>query len=209
MPNARGSHPFAILSLILVNLIPIYGVLFQGWDIGMVLHLYWAETVIIGFYAILKLPFVAGWSSIALIPFFCVHFGLFMFVHAAFLGQFTSEEGMTFAPWDVIPKQLGALKPHWSFVLGAMFASHGISFVLNFLRGKEAQNLSTFDVMTRAYLRVVAMHVALIFGGFFVMTVGGASGVLVILVLIKIAFDLYAHTKEHRLAKLIERATNT
>ena len=202
----QASHPLAILALVLVNLIPLYGVIFSDWSVAMVLYLYWAETVIVGIFAILKLPWVAGWESLFLIPFFCMHFGIFMFVHVAFLGQFVSKDKFSFSPSGEIERQLGALKPHWAWVLGAMVASHGVSYVLNFLKRHEEQALSTMNVMVGAYARVIAMHVAVVIGGFFVMGLGEATGVLVILVLMKLAFDLFAHTREHSITAWIERA---
>jgi len=37
-------------SLILSNLVPLFGVLFFGWSISTILILYWSENAIIGFY---------------------------------------------------------------------------------------------------------------------------------------------------------------
>ena len=41
--------------MLLANIPPIIGVLFFDWDPFAVVSLYWAETLIIGFYAILKI----------------------------------------------------------------------------------------------------------------------------------------------------------
>ncbi len=44
----------------LVNLVPLYGALALGWSQAGILLIYWAETVIIGFYTVLKMAFSFG-----------------------------------------------------------------------------------------------------------------------------------------------------
>jgi hypothetical protein len=48
-----------ILALILVNLIPVFGVLFLDWKVFPIIFLYWAENVCIGFYSVLKMAFAS------------------------------------------------------------------------------------------------------------------------------------------------------
>ena len=54
----------AVVSLIVANLIPLYGALFLGWSVGSLVVLYWCETAVIGFYSILKLPFATRWHAL-------------------------------------------------------------------------------------------------------------------------------------------------
>ncbi|MEW6295256.1 MAG: DUF6498-containing protein [Candidatus Diapherotrites archaeon] len=52
-------YPSAIV-LIIFNLIPLFGVLFYGWNTTEILLLYWSESAIIGFYTILKMLLAKG-----------------------------------------------------------------------------------------------------------------------------------------------------
>jgi len=50
----------AILALIVMNMIPLVGVLKFGWDAGTIVFLYWLENVVIGLLNIPKMPVVAS-----------------------------------------------------------------------------------------------------------------------------------------------------
>ncbi len=43
------------IALIAANMIPIGGVLWFGWDAAIIMSVYWTETLIIGFYAVLRI----------------------------------------------------------------------------------------------------------------------------------------------------------
>ena len=82
--------------LIAMNLIPLGGAIFAGWDVGFILLVYWAENVVIGGYNIVKMAMAQGGKGkfdptcLPLIPFFLVHYGMFCFGHGIFvlvLGQ--------------------------------------------------------------------------------------------------------------------------
>ena len=79
-------------ALVVANLVPLFGVVFLGWDAGEMCLLYWAENIVIGSYTILKLMFVkekgsAGcallWSKVFLAAMFVIHFGSFCGLHGA------------------------------------------------------------------------------------------------------------------------------
>ena len=59
--EARGVFPgwsspnLSILTLIAANLVPIIGVMFFGWDAGVILLVYWSENLVVGAYNILKM----------------------------------------------------------------------------------------------------------------------------------------------------------
>ncbi len=55
-PAAKQSN----LSLIIANLIPIYGVLFLGWKVFDVVIFYWLETIIIGLFNVIKIYLCQG-----------------------------------------------------------------------------------------------------------------------------------------------------
>lgn len=49
----RAVHILSVLVGLVANLIPVYGVLYWQWDAFQLLMLYWTETVIVAFWAVL------------------------------------------------------------------------------------------------------------------------------------------------------------
>ncbi len=51
------------LALVLVNLIPLLGAIFLGWNAFDVIFLYWLENIVVGFYTVIKMLFARGRSE--------------------------------------------------------------------------------------------------------------------------------------------------
>ena len=102
----RTIRTVSVLVGLIANLIPLYGVLYWGWDTFQLLMLYWMETVIIAFWTIRRIAHlpdnqlgtikVNGKTKAAthntLCGFFTLHAGLFIFVHLVFLWVLFSGE---------------------------------------------------------------------------------------------------------------------
>jgi hypothetical protein len=88
-----------VIALLVANAIPLFGVLFLGWDAFYIVLLYWTENLVVGFYNVLKMVFAAVPHPIAhlgklfLIPFFIVHYGGFTAVHGFFVLALFHDEG--------------------------------------------------------------------------------------------------------------------
>jgi hypothetical protein len=124
----------SVLALIAANLLPLYGVLYWGWDLFVLMTVYWLETAIIGFFTAIRLVMVERWGAIILVPFFVVHFGGFMAGHFFFLwvlfaGAYKSQVADLNDFVRVIVFGTGL----WFAFLG-LFISHGVSFFINVLR---------------------------------------------------------------------------
>ena len=187
---------WALATLLAANLIPLFGVLFFKWDLAAVLLLYWAETAVIGFYNIFKILRVGGLGGIPVVLFFCFHFGMFMSVHLVFLmvylgGIDSPLRAQGPSPWE-------SLTWGWALALLSLVVSHGVSYVRNFLGKREWEGRTVQDQMGAPYGRVIVMHLAILFGGFFVMSMGQPVWLLVLLVAGKIAIDVGAHLRSHR-----------
>lgn len=187
-----GNKSLSVLFLVLMNLIPIGGVLFFGWSVYEVLFLFWAESLIIGGFNVARF-----WTlykrrndgmMLIMIPFFCMHYGTFLLVHLVFLNTF-------FSPDDSAEKL-----PFYGYLLPflGLIASHGYSYAVNFLRAGEYQKASWKELMVAPYQRILAMQATLLVGGALVMFLGEQVIALAILVAIKIVIDISAHRKEHR-----------
>jgi len=80
----------------------------------------------------------------------------------------------------------------------ALVLSHGVSFVQNYVPGREYATLGLRKVMIQPYGRIVMLHVAIIAGGFLVHKLGSPLPLLLILVAAKIGLDLKLHRRSHR-----------
>ncbi len=217
-PRRRAS----LAALVLVNLLPLVGVLFLDWDVAALMILYWSENLVIGFYTLAKLlvksPF-AGWFKGM---FFLIHYGGFCGVHGMFIVLMLLDEDFSpFSsdPWplflafpqilfNVTAHVLTHAPPQWLAAFAALFLSHGISFFANFLYGPERDELDTGQIMSAPYARIVVLHLAVLFGGFGVMALGQPLFMLVILVLLKLGVDISLHMREHKRLAALESAPN-
>ena len=210
-----------LIALLVANIIPLWGVLFLGWDAFLIVLLYWSENIVIGFYNILKIAFacppdakhpLAHLGKLFLIPFFTIHYGGFTAIHGVFvLALFQKSEGPPFTgePWpcflvfvqmlfNVIRQAFSAMPPAARLVLLALFISHGISFVYNYLLRREFASARPDKLMGAPYARVAVMHISIIAGGFLLVAIGSPIALLLALVVLKTILDVKFHRREHR-----------
>ena len=188
------------LVLIAANLFPVAGAVFFGWNLGLVMVLYWAESAIIGFYNLLKIIVIGRWFALLAGPFFLGHFGGFMAVHFLFLytifikgpAAATSEGTGLGEVWQMF---YGL----WPALLALVF-SHGYSFLQNFLGRGEYRGRTVNNQMSEPYSRIIFMHLVIIFGGGLTLVLGDSTPVLLLVIGLKILFDVRAHLREHRSA---------
>jgi hypothetical protein len=195
MPAARP-WSLSALALVAANLLPILGVGLGGWSVGNILLVYWAESGVVGVYTIARMLRVGGVRSLGTAAFFTVHYGGFMAGHLAFLLVILGGLGPHMShPWD--STALGTLLDREALLmLVALSASHGVSFVQNFLGGEEWRRTTATQEMFAPYPRIMLMHVAIIVGFGLAMMTGSAAGVLIVLVVLKTAVDLRGHWQE-------------
>jgi hypothetical protein len=146
-------------------------------------------------------------AGLFLAAFFCVHFGMFLFVHALFVCHMFGEHGLL-ANDRAAPLLLldTAAASGGGLGLWALIASHGVSFVTNFLP-RERNLMAIPQLMARPYLRIVAMHLTVLAGAILLTFPGSSSVLLGLLVAAKIAVDVMSHRHEHRRAVAATAAT--
>jgi hypothetical protein len=178
-------------ALVVSNLVPLAGVLFFEWTVFEVLLLFWAENLVVGAVNVARYWTLYRERNHAMlllfIPFFCLHFGGFALGHLVFLV-------FLFRPEDPNAWSLSALL----VPLAALIASHVYSHYAHFIGRREYLHADPRQLMTQPYTRVIALHVAIVAGGLLVTWLGEPLLALAVLVLIKIAFDVPAHRREHR-----------
>ncbi len=184
------------LVLVLANLVPLAGALFWNWNLGLVMVLYWAESAIIGFFNLCKIIVVGRWAALFAGPFFVGHFGGFMAVHFLFLYTIFVQGSFSDTSASGSLQDVGRLFLDLWPALGALFFSHGYSFFRNFIGRREYIGRTVQNQMSEPYTRIIFMHLVLIFGGALTLALGGATPVLVIVIVLKIVFDVRAHRKQ-------------
>jgi len=184
------------LMLVIANLVPLAGTALFGWDLGLVMVLYWAESAIIGLFNVCKIAVIGRWKALLAAPFFAAHFGGFMAVHFLFLyGLFIKGPGdMGGGDLSEVAQMFTSLWP----VLALLFVSHALSFFRNFIGRKEYRARTIQTQMSEPYRRIIFMHLVLIFGGGLTMVLGESTPVLMLVIAVKIWVDVRAHLKQRK-----------
>jgi len=214
-----NSSAAAVALLVLFNLVPLGGVLWLGWDLLLILALYWVENGVVGVINILKILSAEGtapvpnWrvngrpissmSRLALAGFFSMHYGLFWVVHGVFVFTFIPAiiSDPSIGPGGTIPAPLTRLDLDLRVLaLGAigLGISHGVSFWTNYIGRGEYRTLSPAQVMTQPYGRLVIMHLTILLGAVVSIFLGTPVGSLLVLIVGKTALDLAFHLRQHR-----------
>jgi len=197
------------LVLVAANLIPLYGVFVLGWPVFPILLLYWLENVAIGLINVLRMLLAAPtdpvlWGGkLFLVPFFCFHYGMFTAIHGSFVvglfgGKVYRDLDHGLLPVEGVSRAVIDYNLGWAVLILA--ASHLFSLFWNYLGHGEFRRASPMELMQRPYSRVVIMHLTILLGGGVTMVLGSPEWALLLLIALKIGFDLRAHLKEHRKA---------
>lgn len=225
IPLFRPSNSSGFISLVFLiaaNSVPVIGVIFLNWNPYMILFIYWGESVVAGFFNILKMLISGAIENgkistqglkqgIGLSLFFTIHYGMFMIIHLVFLAVFmfltitmksksTGSAADYLAPFISFFPASASLSDiadsEFSAVI-AIFISYTVSFFLYFIKTAEYSRTNAADYLMRPYRRIVVMHLTIIFGAFFLFISGFKSGIFVaVWIGIKIFADLKMHVKE-------------
>lgn len=194
-------HDISVIALLAANIIPLFGVLFFDWDAFLIVFLYCSENIVIGFYTILKMAFVAVLQhsdrhglkladrlSIFLftIPFFILHYGGFTAVHFAFICAIFNKS-------ERVLLEVANLSTEIKIAFMALFISHGVSFVRNYVLKREFASVQIENLMFSPYGRVFLTQIVVLIGG--ILT---PASLLVILVVLKTSLDLTFHRLGHK-----------
>jgi len=153
-------------------------------------------------------------GRVALATFFLVHYGMFWLVHGLFvflLPAFAGGDDPQLVPGCSAADPFGAVQGcsgpfgalDWSSIAIAgiaLFISHGASFLFNYIGRAEYLTASPNGQMFAVYGRVVILHLTIIFGAFLVAGLGAPIAALLVLIVLKTAFDLGLHLRERRAA---------
>ena len=202
--EAEDEKPVSAWVLVAANLVPLAGVLWWDWSVFALLVLGWMENVVIGVLFVLRMLCAdpldpALWlGKLFLIPFFCVHYGMFTAVHGLFVFSIFGGDNAAMQKLEPVRAAVRAAERYDLWLpIGVLVASHAFSFFWNYLFRGEFRRAQLTRLMAKPYGRVVVLHVAIIVGGFGVALLGSPLWALVLLVVLKTALDYRAHLKEH------------
>jgi hypothetical protein len=190
--------------LLLSNIATITIALFEGWSPAEVMLVYWSQIVVIGFFNVLRMfrlgefstdgvgmnnqpvqPTPATKRSMAI--FFAFHYGFFHFIYFAFL----AADGALPRGVDLIPVAV---------CVAGFVVNHAVSYRENAEEDlKRRPNIGS--MMFFPYVRIIPMHLTIIFGSIFA---PGSAWALVLFLSLKTGADLVMHLIEH--GKLFDSA---
>lgn len=218
-PDWSERDRLPLVALAIANLVPVVGVFLFDWNAHHLLLLYWLENLVVGGYTLLRMLHAGGIKPLFLAAFFSFHYGFFCAGHGMFilfvLGMGGGKEADTamdtigdsgglMLPFEMLRDLFGHIAQTspglLTLPLLAFVVSHGVSTVIHHFIGKEDAGRDADDIMFDPYKRIVALHMAILVGAFFVMESGGGSAApaLMLLIAIKIAIDLHQHRSAHR-----------
>jgi hypothetical protein len=181
-----------------LNLIPIIGVLFWGWSAFALIVLYWLENLVIGvrtvvsMFANAALTGGANWlGALFMGAFFTVHYGMFCFGHGIFVMALFggSFYGDSIIDLGGAVGTLFATQTNLAIGFASIVAWQVVQFV-RFLMSGEVRRTNVTELMGAPYPRIIVLHLTIIFGGFVLMLLNQPVAGIVVLALIKLAYDV-------------------
>lgn len=189
--TAIASKPVAVATILVGNLVPIFGVLFLGWNAAQILVLFWIENVIIG---VLTAPRILASgrgvpSAWFLTGFFVFHYGFFCGVHLVFVlllaGGFLERQGGLFEPLS------GALgQPDFLWGVAAVALINLVGQLRDWWLPGLWRDSEPQTEMIRPYGRIIVLHMTILIGAWGVLSLGAPVWAVLILCLMKAALEL-------------------
>ena len=199
--NRQWLRDRSVVVLLGSNLFTIVLALFQQWNVGELMWIYWGQSVVIGYFNFRRILDLKQFSTEgfkinnrAVEPtrktqrqtafFFAIHYGFFHFAYLVFLiSETDSGSGL---PWIGI-----------AVCVLAFFLNHLFSYRYDLERERDRiPNIGS--IMFFPYLRIIPMHLMIVAGSRFM---GNSTLALLIFLLLKTAADVAMHVIEHAMAR--------
>lgn len=197
--------------LVVANLLPVYGVWFLNWDAREVFMIYCLETVIVGFFTLVKMGVVTAfkkwdwWENngsrtkvhgVFHMLFFFVHYGFFIAIQMFIFSNTTIFDSS---------KDLGLsnflfnLPAHFtkgsSIMLGSFIVGYGYKIFNEFILTDEYKTASLSKIMFEPYIRIFIQQFTVIVGSF-ILLFGAGNIFILVFALIKTLFTVGINYEE-------------
>ena len=209
-------HPSTV-ALILINLSTILIALVEQWDVFVLLFLYVAQGLIIGFFHYFKvlrlkkidvtnfkknftLEINGRQASVdGLSPseakktaanFFITGFLGFNLVYLIFICAFIAATGNT----TTLSNQ-GIFSIGFILLLLGYILTHGLSYTLSKDEINKKINLGSY--VNEPLMRIFPIHLTIVIGGFFIANFNSQIYILLLFLILKTLFDVNSHIKQH------------
>jgi hypothetical protein len=186
-----------------------WGVLGLAWSVFTVMALFWFENVVIGGFNVLRM-LVSGAriggagivGALAMAAFFTLHYGMFTAVHGVFvvmlfgmpeLGRQAMDGGF-YGPLGTMVQTLFGDREGW-MALMAIVTVHAVAFLQWTIATRE-EPTPLKDLMAAPYGRIVVLHLTLLAGGFLIMSMRAPELGVLLLVALKLGYDLMSLRRE-------------
>ena len=164
---------------------------------------YFLESIIIGIFNVFKMACCiqyrnhlegGGVGNYSLLIFFSFHYGFFIAIQSIFAFSFFEIEGSSFFKdgFALIKnyKALLGLKGMWILIASIVLTNLG-AFIMNFLAEKSYREFTASELMSKPYLRIFVQQFVVILSGFFLVFLSAGMVAAVLLILFRLALDLF------------------
>lgn len=206
MFKLRRKLTAADYSLILANLLPVFGVWIWDWNPKEVFLVYCLETIIVGIFTLIKMGIVTAvrksdiWYTntqatkqhgIFFMLFFIMHYGIFVGVQ---MGMFFGVSGMgkdsNITAFNFFYKWPEMITGDPMIMLGTFVIYYAYRMVVDFIIPKKYRTVSMLRLMFQPYGRIFIQQLTVIIGSMF-LVFGGGKIFILIFALVKIYCELY------------------
>lgn len=204
---------------VLVNLLPLVGVLFFNWDPHRVFVVYCFETIIVGFFTVIKMILVGQaqknhlWNdtpgnrvnmpTLGFVLFFIAHYGLFVTVQTGIFFSFAHIGDISaFSGYRELFQYLN--NRELLIMLGTFSAGYLISDLGAFIASRSYEKEPMMLVMFSPYGRILVQQFVVILGGFFLNFFAGAV-FMCVFVIVKIYVEQYLRFDERLRQEFLKR----
>ena len=193
------TNDLSLWALIGSNLLAIVWAIIENWQLGTIMAIYWAQSVIIGIFWFFKMITLKEFSvkdfkindqpvkatqgtKIQTAVFFAVHYGFFHFGYATFIFK-----GMKL--------DIDLNSVIWMATVFVMY--QGFSFFYN-TKWQQNKKPNIGKMMFFPYARIIPMHFTILLGGWLSQGKFQGNLVLVLFMLLKTVADVAMHTVERK-----------
>ena len=195
MGNESKIDIFSIASILMVNAVPLYGVLFEDWNGVAVISLYLIETALIGVFHVLRMLFyklfgiqsLNGKASIGIILFFIFHFFFFIFVQTTLFFGFVKSgfPGIKGGFGDIFHNFGLFFQEPYVISIYFIVSAQVIYSLREMVQTHLFEKLKIDEYMFLPYTRIFVQQFVIIFGAMIFLTTNSIMLVVVLLIIFK------------------------
>jgi len=197
LPRMLRNDPTAVM-LIIANLYPVIDLLGKKEPVGSLLIVYWIQLMIIGFWNSVKLAVITRWKALAIVPMFVVMYVSIINIFGIIAGGLLDDQ-MQGTAWH---EQFSLT--NYRVTAAVFFVNHGLSFWLNFIKGREFETTTWETQLGKPFLRAMPMWLAALVGGIIGGFLSSAVWALVFVLPVKLTLDVLGHFVDHGMLDLNE-----